>query len=49
MPGALADDAGETALNNKSVSIRCLRRPDGSLPEPSDNTSDLVAVVARAY
>src|SRR5207244_3653802 len=25
IPGALADDAGETALNAQSVSIRCLR------------------------
>jgi prolyl-tRNA synthetase len=49
VPGALADDAGETALNAKSVSIRCLQRPDGSLPEPKDQVSDLVAVVARAY
>ncbi len=49
LPGALADDAGETALNAKSVSIRCLRRPDGSLPAAKDQVSDLVAVVARAY
>src|SRR5205085_3910924 len=49
IPGALADDAGETQLNSKSVSVRCLRRPDGSLPEPTDNPNDLVAVVARAY
>ena len=49
MPGALADEAGEDALNNKSVSIRCLRRADGSLPESSDSPAELVAVVARAY
>ncbi len=49
LPGALADDAGETALNAKSVSIRCLQRPDGTLPDTKDQVSDLVAVVARAY
>jgi prolyl-tRNA synthetase len=30
------------------VSVRCLRRPDGSLPE-SDDETDLFAVVARSY
>ncbi|HVT77466.1 MAG TPA: proline--tRNA ligase [Acidimicrobiales bacterium] len=49
LPGALADDAGEDALNAASVSIRCLQRPDGSVPETKDLLSDLVAVVARAY
>ncbi|MEY2469176.1 MAG: prolyl-tRNA synthetase [Actinomycetota bacterium] len=49
IPGALADEEGENTLNGKSVSIRCLRRPDGSLPETKDLLSDLVAVVARAY
>ena len=49
IPGALADEAGENALNAKSVSIRCIRRPDGSLPDAKDLLSDLVAVVARAY
>jgi prolyl-tRNA synthetase len=49
MPGALADAAGEDEINANSLSVRCLRRPDGSLPEPSDNVADLVAIVARAY
>ena len=49
IPGSLADAAGEDALNAKSVSIRCLRRPDGSLPEATDDLSQLTAVVARAY
>ncbi len=49
IPGALADEEGENTLNGKSVSIRCLQRPDGSLPEAADATKDLVAVVARAY
>jgi prolyl-tRNA synthetase len=49
VPGALVDSGGEDTLNASSVSVRCLRRPDGSLPEPSDPLEDLVAVVARAY
>jgi prolyl-tRNA synthetase len=39
---------GEQELAQASVSVRCLRRADGSLPE-SDTESDLVAVVARSY
>jgi len=49
LPAGLADDAGETTLNNQSVTVRCLRRPDGSLPEAADAMADLVAVVARSY
>ncbi|HVV35818.1 MAG TPA: proline--tRNA ligase [Acidimicrobiales bacterium] len=49
LPGALADEAGEDALNAASVSIRCLRRADGTLPDTTDNVEDLVAIVARAY
>jgi prolyl-tRNA synthetase len=30
------------------VTVRCLRRPDGSVPDAEDE-ADLVAVVARAY
>ncbi len=48
-PGALADAAGEDALNAQSVTIRCLRRPDGSLPELDDKLEELVAVAARSY
>jgi prolyl-tRNA synthetase len=49
IPGALATPEGEDALNASSVTVRCLRRPDGSLPEASDALADLVAIVARAY
>jgi prolyl-tRNA synthetase len=40
--------AGEAALAQGGVSVRCLRRGDGSLPE-SEDEPDLVAIVARAY
>ena len=49
LPGALATSDGEDTLNAASVSIRCLRRPDGSLPAAKDQVEDLVAVVARSY
>jgi prolyl-tRNA synthetase len=38
----------EDRLNQEGVSVRCLRRPDGSVPLSTDE-DDLVAVVARAY
>jgi prolyl-tRNA synthetase len=38
----------EDRLNQESVSVRCLRRPDGSVPLAADE-DDLVAFVARAY
>jgi prolyl-tRNA synthetase len=44
------DDSGELEdrLNQESISVRCLRRADGSVPRSTDE-DDLVAVVARAY
>jgi len=39
---------GETRLASDGVSVRCLQRPDGSLPS-SEDEDDLVAFVARAY
>lgn len=40
---------GEDALGAGAVSVRCLQRPDGSLAEPGDDESELVAVVGRSY
>ncbi|MBV9284854.1 MAG: proline--tRNA ligase, partial [Acidimicrobiia bacterium] len=44
------DNGGELEkrLNQESVSVRCLRRQDGSVPLATDEP-DLVAIVARAY
>jgi prolyl-tRNA synthetase len=39
---------GEARLAEQAVTVRCLQRADGSMPE-SDDDPDLVAVVARAY
>jgi prolyl-tRNA synthetase len=39
---------GEGALAAEGVSVRCLVRPDGGVPDSADEP-DLVAVLARAY
>lgn len=39
---------GEAELAASAVTVRCLQRPDGSLPE-ADDEPDLVALVARSY
>jgi prolyl-tRNA synthetase len=49
VPWALLRDAeGEDRLKEHGVTVRCLRRPDGTLPA-SEDEPDTVAVVARAY
>ncbi|HLM29576.1 MAG TPA: proline--tRNA ligase [Acidimicrobiales bacterium] len=45
--GVLGTD-GETRLAAESVTVRCLQRPDGSLPA-TDDEPDLVAIVGRSY
>jgi prolyl-tRNA synthetase len=39
---------GERRLLEDGISVRCLQRPDGSIPEAADEP-DLIAAVARAY
>ena len=39
---------GERLLLGEGVSVRCIQRPDGSVPD-SDDEPDLQAIVARAY
>ncbi|HLN18228.1 MAG TPA: His/Gly/Thr/Pro-type tRNA ligase C-terminal domain-containing protein, partial [Acidimicrobiales bacterium] len=46
--GALGPD-GEDRLAEHAISVRCLRRPDGSLAAEGDAEEDLVAVVGRSY
>jgi prolyl-tRNA synthetase len=38
----------ETELNQAGLSVRCLQRPDGTLPE-SSSEEGLLATVAKAY
>jgi prolyl-tRNA synthetase len=49
MPWAVLREAdGETSLREQGVTVRCLRRPDGSLPD-SEDEPDTIAVVGKAY
>jgi prolyl-tRNA synthetase len=48
IPWAALGAEGEAKLAEQSVSVRCLLRPDGSVPEDGDEDG-LVAVVGRAY
>ena len=47
-PWAAIGEAGEAELNASAVSIRCLLRADGGVPESQDEP-DLVAIIARSY
>ena len=48
LPWAVLGENGEATLAESGVTVRCLQRPDGSVPE-SDTEDDLVAYVARSY
>ncbi|MDQ6838714.1 MAG: proline--tRNA ligase [Actinomycetota bacterium] len=48
IPWAHLGEEGETRLASSGITVRCLRRPDGTLAD-SDGEPDLVAVVAKAY
>ncbi len=48
IPWSVLGKQGETSLAEHAVTVRCLTRPDGSVPESSDEP-DLLAWVARAY
>jgi prolyl-tRNA synthetase len=48
VPWAAVGTDGEAEANGKAVTVRCLVRPDGSMPD-SDDEPDLVAILARAY
>jgi prolyl-tRNA synthetase len=46
--GLLGGSDGEQRLAVEGITVRCLQRADGSLPE-SDDEPDLVALVGRSY
>jgi len=48
VPWSVVGPAGEAEANAQGVTVRCLLRPDGSVPD-SDDEPDLVAVLARSY
>jgi prolyl-tRNA synthetase len=48
VPWSVVGLEGEAEANGKAVTVRCLTRPDGTVPE-SEDEPDLVAILARAY
>jgi prolyl-tRNA synthetase len=48
LPWAAVGENGEAELGRQGLSVRCLQKADGSLPQGPDEP-DVVAYVARAY
>jgi prolyl-tRNA synthetase len=48
IPWATVRGEGEAQLARDAVSVRCLQRPDGSVPD-SDDEPDTIAYVGRSY
>jgi prolyl-tRNA synthetase len=48
IPWAAVGVEGEAKANESAVSVRCLYRPDGSVPAEQDEP-DLIAILARSY
>jgi prolyl-tRNA synthetase len=48
VPWSAVGAAGEAEANGKGVTVRCLVRPDGSVPD-SEDEPDVVAILARSY
>ncbi|MGA8112494.1 MAG: proline--tRNA ligase [Actinocatenispora sp.] len=48
LPWSAVGVAGEAELNKQAITVRCLVRADGSVPD-SENEPDLTAYVARSY
>ena len=48
VPWSAGGDAGEKEANGKAVTVRCLTREDGTMPD-SDEEPNLIAYLARSY
>jgi prolyl-tRNA synthetase len=48
LPYDVVGEDGEDRLGDSGITVRCLQRPDGSLPV-DDGERDLIAYVARSY
>ena len=48
IPWATLGEQGETVLARDGVTVRCISRPDGSVPDAEDEP-DNIAIVGRAY
>jgi prolyl-tRNA synthetase len=47
LPWSVVGEDGEARLGEQGATVRCLQRPDGSVPD--ELTPDVEAIVARAY
>jgi prolyl-tRNA synthetase len=48
LPWSAVGEAGEAEANGKAVTVRCLTRDDGTMPD-SDDEPNLIAYLARSY
>ncbi len=48
LPWSVVNGEGETTLKSQAVTVRCLQRPDGTMPS-SDSEPGLVCLVAKSY
>jgi prolyl-tRNA synthetase len=48
VPWSAVGPDGEAEANGKAITVRCLVRPDGSVPDSEDEPG-LFAVLARSY
>jgi prolyl-tRNA synthetase len=48
LPWSAVGSEGEAELNAQGITVRCLVRADGGVPD-SEDEPDLIAVVGRAY
>ncbi|OHV32954.1 MULTISPECIES: proline--tRNA ligase [Pseudofrankia] len=49
LPWRLVGDDGEARLAAEALTVRCIQNPDGTFPDGTDDTDDLVCLVARSY
>jgi prolyl-tRNA synthetase len=49
LPWRLVGEDGEARLAEDSLTVRCIQNADGTLPVGTEDTEDLVCLVARSY
>jgi prolyl-tRNA synthetase len=48
VPWSAVGVEGEAKANQSAITVRCLVRPDGGVPD-ADDEADMVAILARSY
>ena len=48
LPWDLVKGEGETQLRTQAITVRCLQRADGSMPD-HENEANLTCIVAKSY